>query len=85
MSNTFPRRSPDQGVRVLSLGELVFLFLIVISDSHTGRQDGGGTGALSELLILERMMFRAKTEGLLDTVPSPCECFDIIGGSGMGR
>ncbi|KAJ7122298.1 acyl transferase/acyl hydrolase/lysophospholipase, partial [Mycena epipterygia] len=46
--------------------------------------DGGGAGALSELLILERMMHRAKTEGRLDTVPSPCECFDIIGGSGMG-
>ncbi|KAJ7893155.1 hypothetical protein B0H14DRAFT_915502 [Mycena olivaceomarginata] len=46
--------------------------------------DGGGAGALSELLILERMMYRAKTEGRLDTIPSPCDCFEIIGGSGRG-
>ncbi|KAJ7830580.1 hypothetical protein B0H13DRAFT_1655074 [Mycena leptocephala] len=46
--------------------------------------DGGGAGALSELLILERMMYRTKTEGHLDTAPSPCECFELIGGSGTG-
>ncbi|KAJ6483656.1 hypothetical protein DFH09DRAFT_1461458 [Mycena vulgaris] len=46
--------------------------------------DGGGAGALSELLILERMMYRAKTEGQLDSVPSPCDCFEVIGGSGTG-
>ncbi|KAJ7105347.1 hypothetical protein C8R44DRAFT_639518, partial [Mycena epipterygia] len=46
--------------------------------------DGGGAGALSELLILDRMMYKTKTEGQLDTVPSPCECFELIGGSGTG-
>ncbi|KAJ7105361.1 acyl transferase/acyl hydrolase/lysophospholipase [Mycena epipterygia] len=46
--------------------------------------DGGGAGALSELLILDRMMYKAKTEGQLDMVPSPCECFELIGGSGTG-
>ncbi|KAJ7105336.1 acyl transferase/acyl hydrolase/lysophospholipase [Mycena epipterygia] len=46
--------------------------------------DGGGAGALSELLILDRMMYKIKTEGQLDTVPSPCECFELIGGSGTG-
>ncbi|KAJ7105285.1 hypothetical protein C8R44DRAFT_858632 [Mycena epipterygia] len=46
--------------------------------------DGGGAGALSELLILERMMYRTKTEGQLDLIPSPWECFELIGGSGMG-
>ncbi|KAJ7105321.1 acyl transferase/acyl hydrolase/lysophospholipase [Mycena epipterygia] len=46
--------------------------------------DGGGAGALSELLILDRMMYKTKTEGHLDTIPSPCECFELIGGSGTG-
>ncbi|KAJ7115734.1 FabD lysophospholipase-like protein, partial [Mycena epipterygia] len=46
--------------------------------------DGGGAGALSELLILDRMMYRTKTEGQLDVVPAPWECFELIGGSGMG-
>ncbi|KAJ7105341.1 FabD lysophospholipase-like protein, partial [Mycena epipterygia] len=46
--------------------------------------DGGGAGALSELLILDKMMYKTKTEGQLDTVPSPCECFELIGGSGTG-
>ncbi|KAJ7101080.1 FabD lysophospholipase-like protein [Mycena epipterygia] len=45
---------------------------------------GGGAGALSELLILERMMYRTKIEGHLDTIPSPCECFELIGGNGTG-
>ncbi|KAJ7106608.1 acyl transferase/acyl hydrolase/lysophospholipase, partial [Mycena epipterygia] len=46
--------------------------------------DGGGVGALSELLILDRMMYRTKIEGRLSTIPSPCECFELIGGSGTG-
>ncbi|KAJ7105253.1 acyl transferase/acyl hydrolase/lysophospholipase [Mycena epipterygia] len=46
--------------------------------------DGGGAGALSELLVLERMMYRTKTEGGLETIPSPHECFELIGGSGTG-
>ncbi|KAJ7127906.1 acyl transferase/acyl hydrolase/lysophospholipase [Mycena epipterygia] len=46
--------------------------------------DGGGAGVLSELLILERMMYRIQVEGRLDTQPSPCECFELIGGSGTG-
>ncbi|KAJ7099133.1 hypothetical protein C8R44DRAFT_747819 [Mycena epipterygia] len=46
--------------------------------------DGGGAGALSELLILEKLMYRIKIEGDLDTIPSPCECFELIGGTGTG-
>ncbi|KAJ7139309.1 hypothetical protein C8R44DRAFT_847374 [Mycena epipterygia] len=46
--------------------------------------DGGGAGALSELLILEKMMYRTKMEGDLNTIPSPCECFELIGGTGTG-
>ncbi|KAJ7805337.1 hypothetical protein B0H14DRAFT_2382897, partial [Mycena olivaceomarginata] len=46
--------------------------------------DGGGAGALSELLILERMMYRVRTEQKLNKTPSPCEYFQLIGGSGTG-
>ncbi|KAJ7488806.1 hypothetical protein FB451DRAFT_1222817 [Mycena latifolia] len=46
--------------------------------------DGGGAGALAELLILGRMMYRIKIEGNLDTEPSPCHYFELIAGSGTG-
>ncbi|KAJ7899142.1 FabD lysophospholipase-like protein [Mycena olivaceomarginata] len=46
--------------------------------------DGGGVGVLSELHILESMMHRLKTEGRLDKIPSPCDYFELIGGSGTG-
>ncbi|KAJ7104794.1 acyl transferase/acyl hydrolase/lysophospholipase [Mycena epipterygia] len=46
--------------------------------------DGGGAGALSELIILDRMMYRIRVEGHLNTDPSPCDCFELIGGSGTG-
>ncbi|KAJ7079167.1 acyl transferase/acyl hydrolase/lysophospholipase, partial [Mycena epipterygia] len=46
--------------------------------------DGGGAGALSELIILDQMMYRIRVEGHLDTDPSPCDCFELIGGSGTG-
>ncbi|KAJ7462446.1 hypothetical protein FB451DRAFT_1404246 [Mycena latifolia] len=38
----------------------------------------GGVGALSELLILERLMYRTKTERGLDTMPSPWEYFELL-------
>ncbi|KAJ7142409.1 hypothetical protein C8R44DRAFT_974174 [Mycena epipterygia] len=46
--------------------------------------DGGGSGALSELIILEKMMYRTKMEAPLDAMPRPCEYFEVIGGSGAG-
>ncbi|KAJ7604738.1 FabD lysophospholipase-like protein [Mycena rosella] len=46
--------------------------------------DGGGIGTLSELLILDRMMYRIQTELRRDAKPSPCEYFELIGGSGTG-
>ncbi|KAJ7085311.1 FabD/lysophospholipase-like protein, partial [Mycena epipterygia] len=46
--------------------------------------DGGGAGALSELLILERIMYQIQVEGHLDTEPFPCDHFELIGGSGTG-
>ncbi|KAJ7464129.1 hypothetical protein FB451DRAFT_454521 [Mycena latifolia] len=38
--------------------------------------DGDGAGALSELLILEQIMYRTKMEGLLEEMPSPCDYFE---------
>ncbi|KAJ7479577.1 acyl transferase/acyl hydrolase/lysophospholipase, partial [Mycena latifolia] len=46
--------------------------------------DGGGVGALSQVLILDRVMYRIKNKLGLDTTPAPCEYFELIGGSGTG-
>ncbi|KAJ7479563.1 hypothetical protein FB451DRAFT_951443, partial [Mycena latifolia] len=46
--------------------------------------DGGGLGALSQVLILDRVMYRIKNKLGLDTTPAPCEYFELIGGSGTG-
>ncbi|KAJ7106876.1 acyl transferase/acyl hydrolase/lysophospholipase, partial [Mycena crocata] len=46
--------------------------------------DGGGVGALSELIILEHMMYRLQDEQRLETMHRPCEYFELIGGSGTG-
>ncbi|KAJ7105270.1 hypothetical protein C8R44DRAFT_745985 [Mycena epipterygia] len=54
------------------------------SQAQSRSEDGGGAGALSELLILERMMYRTKMKAGLETIPSPHECFELIGGSGTG-
>ncbi|KAJ7448723.1 FabD lysophospholipase-like protein [Mycena latifolia] len=46
--------------------------------------DGGGAGALSELLILERIMYQVQATLPSDTAPAPCDYFEVIGGSGIG-
>ncbi|KAJ7437327.1 FabD lysophospholipase-like protein, partial [Mycena latifolia] len=46
--------------------------------------DGGGAGALSELLILDRIMYQIQATLGSDTTPAPCDYFEIIGGSGTG-
>ncbi|KAH8823419.1 acyl transferase/acyl hydrolase/lysophospholipase [Flagelloscypha sp. PMI_526] len=58
---------------------------------HRGRNsvaalslDGGSFLVLSELLILEEIMVRLQSHLNLETIPSPCDHFDMIGGSGMG-
>ncbi|KAJ7120163.1 hypothetical protein C8R44DRAFT_737003 [Mycena epipterygia] len=52
-----------------------------MSNSHG---PGVGAGELSELLILERMMYQTKIEGHLNSIPPPCECFELIGDNGTG-
>ncbi|KAJ7448149.1 hypothetical protein FB451DRAFT_766280 [Mycena latifolia] len=55
---------------------------------HTGVRvlslDGGGAGVLSELLILEQIMYRVQTTSGSDMTPAPCDFFEVIGGSGTG-
>ncbi|KAJ7444336.1 hypothetical protein FB451DRAFT_1434524 [Mycena latifolia] len=65
---------PDKGVRVLSLG----------NDFAPPGLNGGGAGALSELLILERIMYQIQATLGSNTTPAPCDYFEVIGGSGTG-
>ncbi|KAJ7434403.1 hypothetical protein FB451DRAFT_289523 [Mycena latifolia] len=44
----------------------------------------GGAGALSELLILDRIMYQIQATLGSDKTPAPCDYFEIIGGSGTG-
>ncbi|KAJ7448129.1 hypothetical protein FB451DRAFT_766154 [Mycena latifolia] len=46
--------------------------------------DGGGAGVLSELLILERIMYQVQITSGSDMIPAPCDYFEVIGGSGTG-
>ncbi|KAJ7443672.1 hypothetical protein FB451DRAFT_1437075 [Mycena latifolia] len=46
--------------------------------------DGGGAGALSELIILDSLMYRIRIQLKLEITPHPCDYFELIGGSGTG-
>jgi patatin-like phospholipase/acyl hydrolase len=46
--------------------------------------DGPGIRGLGSLLILKRLMKRVADALNLDAPALPCECFDLIGGVGMG-
>ncbi|KAJ7447397.1 hypothetical protein FB451DRAFT_778546 [Mycena latifolia] len=46
--------------------------------------DGGGAGALSELIILDRLMYQIGTQLGRQVPPHPCDYFELIGGSGTG-
>ncbi|KAJ7448407.1 hypothetical protein FB451DRAFT_1375405 [Mycena latifolia] len=45
---------------------------------------GGGAGALSELIMLDRLMYQIGTQLGLQVPPHPCDYFELIGGSGTG-
>ncbi|CAE6429115.1 unnamed protein product [Rhizoctonia solani] len=45
---------------------------------------GGGITGLSSLLILREIMAKAQEKDQRDTVPRPCEMFDMIAGTGTG-
>ncbi|KAJ7447402.1 hypothetical protein FB451DRAFT_1375609 [Mycena latifolia] len=72
MSKTVPVHATSKGVRMLSLA------------CSLDPPDGGGAGALSELIILDRLMYRIRTELGLEITPHPCDYFELIGGSGTG-
>ncbi|KAG6893710.1 hypothetical protein C0993_000479, partial [Termitomyces sp. T159_Od127] len=44
----------------------------------------GGVRGLSELFILQEMMYRLMHLENLKAMPKPCDYFDIIGGTGTG-
>ncbi|KAB8217841.1 acyl transferase/acyl hydrolase/lysophospholipase [Aspergillus novoparasiticus] len=46
--------------------------------------DGGGVRGYSSLLIVEALMCAIQREMKLETVPRPCEYFNIIGGTSSG-
>lgn len=46
--------------------------------------DGGGIRGLSELHIIRKMMEQLKNQNNLESVPRPCEWFDMIAGSNTG-
>ncbi|CUA71134.1 hypothetical protein RSOLAG22IIIB_09351 [Rhizoctonia solani] len=46
--------------------------------------DGGGIAGLSSLLILKEIMTKVQEQDGRDTVPKPCEFFDMIAGTGTG-
>lgn len=47
-------------------------------------QDGGGIRGYSSLMILEKLMGEIQKSLGLPSAPSPCEYFDITGGTGTG-
>ncbi|KAG6875855.1 hypothetical protein C0993_007064 [Termitomyces sp. T159_Od127] len=53
-------------------------------DTDPKQRDDGGVRGLSELIILQEIMSRLKHLGNLDSLPKPCDYFDIIGGTGTG-
>lgn len=68
--------------RLLSFGLCTLLYYNVKRYSFS--TDGGGTKGLTSLLILRRLMHLLMVEGNLQTLPKPCECFDLIGGTSTG-
>jgi patatin-like phospholipase/acyl hydrolase len=46
--------------------------------------DGGGIRGLSMLIILKNIMYKLRAEEKLPDVPSPCDYFDLIGGTSTG-
>ncbi|KAI5783766.1 hypothetical protein FPQ18DRAFT_418904 [Pyronema domesticum] len=51
---------------------------------HLLSLDGGGIRGVSELIILEEIMFRIQNELGLGEIPRPYEYFDLIGGTSTG-
>jgi hypothetical protein len=50
----------------------------------TGEADGGGIRGISELVILEEIMYRVRRVEHLDYDPLPADYFDMICGTSTG-
>ncbi|KAG6875306.1 hypothetical protein C0992_004368, partial [Termitomyces sp. T32_za158] len=70
----------QRGSRILSLGMLLWL---QITNTQITIDDGGVRG-LSELIILQEIMHRLMYMEKTQSLPKPCDYFDIIGGAGTG-
>ena len=72
----------NRGLRLLSLGSKhSFPYR---TEELTWPLDGGGIRGLSELIVLREIMQRIQHDEGLETVPCPCEYFDLIGGTSTG-
>lgn len=66
---------------------LSLLSLVTTKVAHTPSilsLDGGGVRGLSSLLILKSIMEQIKRKTKAETVPRPCEYFDLICGTSTG-
>lgn len=72
-------------LRILSLGKQVSTFFSSFAfPANRSNLDGGGIRGKSSLLILENIMEGIRKTKGLDSVPKPCEYFDLIGGTSTG-
>ncbi|KAG6896333.1 hypothetical protein C0992_008921 [Termitomyces sp. T32_za158] len=79
MQNTNTNQK-QRGLRMLSLGMLLWLQIT----STKFAVDDGGVRGLSELIILKEIMHRLMYLEKAQSLPKPCDYFDIIGGAGTG-
>jgi patatin-like phospholipase/acyl hydrolase len=58
--------------------------MLVVIHLLTPSADGGGVRGLSELFILKEIMHRIQRQEGRETMPLPCEYFDLICGTSTG-
>ncbi|KAK3954873.1 hypothetical protein QBC32DRAFT_334844 [Pseudoneurospora amorphoporcata] len=58
--------------------------LMMMSSTSSRWTDGGGVRALSEVIMLDRIMKRIQEKQGLAEIPKPCDYFHLIGGIGTG-
>ena len=79
--------SYDEVVNILSLGKNPVSLTVMNLPTNLYcfcLTDGGGVRALSEVMMLDRIMKRIQEKQGLKEIPKPCDYFHLIGGSGTG-
>ncbi|KAF4946805.1 hypothetical protein FSARC_14115 [Fusarium sarcochroum] len=79
MSTPPPAQHDGKPLRLLALGEFVFLELSYYT-ADCSELDGGGVRGLVTLLILRRLMYLINQAN----PPKPCDVFDLIAGTSTG-